>query len=320
MEEFFPKEFISGSITSQEELDGVFLKYPKLAKPYIAIALAKPDIREWYEKQWPIVKEFLDKDFLAKFKTEDEYIARSWEFHLASVFKKYNLPLQEKTWDTGPDFCIVTTGGKKIWIEAIACTLGTIDPVAPMPDMLPGVLYDFGGNIEDINRPRALRITNAIATKLEKYKKYQDDAVSKDDCLMIAVSGQAIQHHSEPNMLFKYAVFGQGPDVLVKVPGRDKLQEGYYKPIPIIIKHTENKQQDIPPHFMEMEEFTSIGAVIYSGNSAYNSWMNDYNIGDDFLFAYHINPANPIPEDLFKFGTEIRKNITTSTISSKQQN
>lgn len=318
----FPDEMISGTVTNQNELNEAFLKYPNISKAYIQTALDWEDTRKWYEENWPKVFKYLDKGFLDRFKKEEEHYARAWEFHLASVLLNKGLKLEEKTWGTGPDFCIKTATGGKIWIEAITCDLGTVDPVEPHPVMKSGQIYFFGGNIEDTHRPRALRITNAIGTKYEKFKKYLNNSksgVSKNDCLLIAINGGAIQHFADPSMLFKRAVFGQGPDVLVKIPGQEKLKGGFYKPTPTIIKKKDVYEEEIPANFMEMNEFSKISAVLYCGHGASYSWMNGFNVGDDFLFAYHSNPENPIPVNTFKFGYGIRKDSTTGSIEDKEQ-
>lgn len=226
---------------------------------------------------------------------------------------------EEKKWEEGPDFCI-DINRKKVWIEAVACTHGEEDPVEPWPNLRPGQIYSDGGNIEEINRPRALRITSVVGTKLEQYKKYlKNGVVSKDDCLVIAVNGQAIQHKSEASMLFKYAIFGQGPDMLVRRAGKNTFQSGFYKPIETLIKYARGEEIEVPPHFMEMDEFADIGAVIYSGYSTGSSLWNSKQIGGDLLFAYHNNPSNPIPQDLFKFGRAVRKDPKTSAISELPQ-
>jgi len=318
----FPDELVSGTVTNQKELDDAFLKYPNFSKAYIQTALYWEETRKWYEENWPKVSNYLDKNFLDKFRMEEEHHARAWEFHLASVFLEKNLNLQEKTWKIGPDFCIITPVGKKIWVEAITCDLGIIDPVEPRPIMQPGKIYSFGGKIEDTHRPRALRITNAIGTKLEKFNAYLTNTksnVSKEDCLLIAINGDAIQHFADPAMLFKRSVFGQGPDVLVRVPGQEKLNGGFYKPTPMIIKKKNGLEEEIPANFLEMDEFSKISAVLYCGHNVSHSWMNGFNIGDDFLFAYHSNPKNPIPENTFKFGHGIRKDSKTGTIEDKEQ-
>lgn len=324
MELLFPENFISGSIKNDQEADGAFKQYPNFSRAYIMIALGKPDLRKWYEDKWLKLYKYLDKDFTTRFQNEQEHLSREWEFHLVSVLLDRGITLKEKNWEIGPDFCIETDIGKKIWIEAIACDLGEKDKdsVEPMPEMKPGVLYSFGGNIEETDRPRALRITNAIATKFEKYKNYLSNpksGVSENDCLVIAVNGEAIQHFSVPRMVFKRAVFGQGPDVLVKKPGLEKLQGGYYKPLLTIVKEVGDKKIEIPANFMELEEFSIISAVIYSGNSISNSWLNGYKPGDDFIFAYHSNPNNPVPDGLFKFGRGVRKNGESGAIEEKEQ-
>lgn len=322
MESLFPVGLIAGSVRNQKELDAAFLKYPDYPRAFVAIALAKPEIRKWYEDRWPKLLEYLDKDFSIRFQKENEHHARAWEFHLGSVLLGQGLPLREKNWKVGPDFCIEDRTGQKIWIEATACDLGTVDPVEPMPEMVSGVMYSFGGNIEDDHRSRALRITSAITTKLKKYENYLTDArseVSENDCVIIAVNGAAIQHFSEPRMLFKRAVFGQGPDMFVRREGEEKLAGPFYKATPTITKKAKSGNEEISAHFMQMEEFSRISAVIYCGYRVYDSELNGREAEDDFLFAYHSKPANSIPGGLFKFGRGIHKNLVNGTITDIKQ-
>lgn len=299
----FPKDIVTDPVTSQEELDAAFQQHAEYSHTYVQTAVYWEDLRKWYEDRWPKVHKYLDSDFLDRFKLEQEHQARVWEFHLAATLLDKGFILKEKAWDYGPDFCITLPSAKNIWIEAITCDLGTVDPVEPHPHMESGVIYSFGGNIEDTHRPRALRITNAIGTKYEKFKQYLKDSehsgVKDKDCLIVAINGSAIQHFADPNMLFKRAVFGQGPDVLVKVPGKEKLQGGFYKPVPTIPKKAIGGEYNVPATFMEMDEFSQISAILYCGHTVSHSWLNEYNVGDDFLFAYHAKPKNPIPTERF---------------------
>lgn len=317
----FDAELISGSVTNQKEMDAAFLRYPDYAKEYVAIALYRTDLRQWYEDTWSHLRKFLDRDFASKFRTESEFESRAWEFHLAAVLTERGLTLADKTWEKGPDFCVILADNQKVWIEAIACSLGDVDPVEPYPVMEPGIIYSFGGNIEDTHRPRALRITSAIATKFEKYKKYLQDSstVSAGDALIIAVNGRAIQHHADASMLFKRAIFGQGPDVLVKRPGQEKLEGGFYKPVLTITKKKGEVTEEVPANFMEMPEFSCISAVLYCGHSAQHGSMNGYKMGDDFLFAYHVAPVVSITDGTFRFGRSLRKNPATSAITDQTQ-
>src|SRR3989344_580252 len=322
MDLLFPESFISGSIKRDEELEGIFSKYPNFSRSYLIIALGKPDLRNWYEDRWPKLYKYLDGNFITAFQSEQGYSSRAWEFHFASVLLDYGLPLKERDWETGPDFCIENDAKKKIWIEAIACDLGKVDPVKPMPEMIPWAMYSFGGNIEEIDRPKALRITSAIKTNFDRYNDYLNDpksGVSENDCLVIAVNGKAIQHGPEAASLFKRAVLAHGPDVFIKKPGLEKLQGGYYKPLLTITKNKGDGEIEIPANFMEMDEFSKISAVIYSGDSIFNSWLNGYKPGDDFIFAYHSSPDNPIPGGLFKFGRAARKNRESGDVKDSQQ-
>jgi hypothetical protein len=116
-------------------------------------------------------------------------------------------------------------------------------------------------------------------------------------------------------MLFKRAVFGQGADVLVRVEGKERLKGGFYKPEPFIEKNKGDRSESVPSNFMEMDEFSIISAVIYSGNDYLHSVSNCYSAKDSFLIAYHSNPKNPLPDSLFKFGVGIRKDNFSGAIT-----
>ncbi len=89
----FPDEMMSGTVTNQQELNESFLKYPNFSKTYIQTALYWKNTRKWYEDHWSKVFKYLDKNFLDRFKMEEEHYARAWEFHLASVLLDKGLEL-----------------------------------------------------------------------------------------------------------------------------------------------------------------------------------------------------------------------------------
>jgi hypothetical protein len=311
--EIFPDNLISGSVKSQKELEDSFKKYSSLSRTYIQTALYWQDYRKWYEDYWPKVYKYLDSDFVDKFKTEKGHAARAWEFHLAVVFIEKGIKLKEKTWEHGPDFCINISDCKNLWIEAIACDKGNKDPVECFPE---------GGNIEKIHRSRALRITSAIEGKFKKFKKYLENSkkfgVNKDDCLLIAINGGSLNYSRDSSELIKRAVFAKGLDVYTK-DRKGNLKGPFYKPNYAIARKDKTKKS-IPANFMEIKEFSKISGVLYCGYPTFNSWNNSYKTGDDFLFAYHTNPNNPIPEDFFDFGRGIRKDIKVNTITEFDQN
>jgi len=53
MKSLFPSNLISGSVKNQINLDNAFLQYPSYSRGFLTIALARPDIRKWYEDRWP---------------------------------------------------------------------------------------------------------------------------------------------------------------------------------------------------------------------------------------------------------------------------
>ena len=319
MDTLFPPNLISGSVKTQKQLDAALAKHSDLSISFVTIAVNRPETRKWYEHYWQKIHRYLDKDFAQKFRLESEHESRGWEFHIASVLLDHGVNLKEKTWNTGPDFCIQTPEGRNIWIEAICCTSGEVDPVPPKPDLTEGKVYIGGGGIEDLNRPRVLRILNAVGTKYEKFKRYVADGksgVSENDCLIIAISGANIEFASDSEVLLKRAVFGVGLDTYYKDPKTNKLVGPFYKPSPNIIKKAKIGDKIMPANFMEMEGFSNINAVLYCGHHAYNCERNGHKVGDDFLFAYHVNPTNSLPVNLFNFGLEIRKNPTDASITT----
>lgn len=319
MEPLFDSEFITASIKSQADLDAAFLKYPKLAKAYIQTALYWSDLRKWYECNWPKIFRFLDKDFINRFKMEQEHIARAWEFNIATVLVNKGLELMEKTWTYGPDFCIKTSTGQKIWIEAITCNLAD-DGSVPKYDLMSGVAITI--DIENDHPLRALRITGAINEKFGKFKEYLKDPksnISEKDCLIIAVNGEVVQSYANSMKLLNWAVFGQGPDIYVKIDGQEKLDGPFYKPIPNLIKKIKGSDVNISANFLEMDESQIISAVLYCGHNVLHDWLNDSDPGDNFLFAYHTNPKNPIPEKTFNFGIGIYKDSESQQIKEFKQ-
>lgn len=308
----FPDNFISGSITNQKELDDAFTKYSTFDKTYIQIALYDKTTRKWYEENWPKVHPYLGKDFLKRFQ-EKEHRSSSWEFYLATVFINKKFKLLEKPQE-GPDFCIELPKGKKIWIEAITCEDGEIR----VKQYAPGCNQY---SIEDMQHNRVLRITSVFWEKFNKFDRYLKNkkiGITSHDYLVIAINGSAIQGHSDVQALFERAMFARGLDM---VTFSQKESQITYKPAPpvIRIRKVDNIVEEIKTEPMVMNKFSRISAVLYSGHSVENSPLSD--IGSEFLFAYHSNPTNPLPENFFKFGIGIKKNSITNEITcAKQKN
>jgi len=93
----------------------------------------------------------------------------------------------------------------------------------------------------------------------------------------------------------------------------------FYKPTPEIVKKSSSGEIIMPANFMEMDEFVNISSVLYCGHHAYDCKLNGHEVGDDFLFAYHVNPINPIPDNFFDFGTGIHKNTINNSIIMQSQ-
>ncbi len=306
----FPDYLISGSVKNQKELDAAFQEYPSYSKRFIQTALYSgwQNDRKWYEKNWPNVCNYLDKNFLKAFQAEDSHSKRAWEFYLATILVNKGFRLLNKTQDDGPDFCIEAPNGKKVWIEAIACSDGDVR-VKP---------YSLGANqydIEEMQHNRVLRITSAFYKKFKKFCLDIENVkigIRDNDCLVIAISGADIQQYSDDQALFERAMFARGLESYTKIPNQRGLQRGYLSARPVKRTTKDNLVEEIKTEPMVMNDFSKISAVLYSGYSiGHSSWSG---IGNEFLFAYHENPLNPIPENFFNFGLGIKKNMKTAEI------
>jgi len=275
------------------------------------------DTRKWYENNWARITPYLDRDFADKFKSKEQHESRAWEFQLAVALLDHGIKLRKKDWSHGPDFCTDHWSGERIWIEAIACEWGDVQPPPDLRIEGEAIIRDT----EATREPSVGRITGAIHTKLLKINGYFADpnsGVSKNDCLVVAVNGAAIQNYSDSGSLFQRAVLGRGPEVLT-FSSKGKVDGQFYTIKPSHLKRSDKGDQPLPSTFMEMDELSEIGLVIYCGRTAYNSMSNGFAVGDDFLFAYHSKADNPIPLTLFKFGTAFRKDPATGQIAQYKQ-
>lgn len=282
------------------------------------MATHRTNHRAWYEDNWPKVAPFLDRNFIREFQQEASHAQRAWEFHLAVVLQKSGVELMP-TSSHGPDF-LFESNGKRIWIEAVTCSRGTADAVEPYPEMVSGRFYSFGGDIQTTQRPRVLRITNAITEKRNKFQEYLSDPrsnVRQGDCLVIAINGNAIQHHTSDGALFQRAVFARG-NYVYKYKGDGEALDGpYYQEEPVVVKNTEKGPVTVATDILTSPDYEQISAIMYCGHTASYGWYNDLQLGDDIFIGHHALAKNPVPEDTFGFGVSITKNPATTAITER---
>lgn len=142
------------------------------------ISRTKGDI----EKMWKTYNEYAPKRFKENMLLNKEcFYQRWWEMYLGTKLLEYGLNINTSISDIGPDFK-VCIGDETYWIEAVAPELGEENSKDRLPEMEMGV--------HSLPREKfLLRISNAIDNKINKFKKYLEKGLVKEqDKLIIAIS------------------------------------------------------------------------------------------------------------------------------------
>lgn len=309
----FPPDISAKNLSGPQDFSDAKLRYPQFADRYIGLAL-QSSIRDWYEEKYRHLSTVLDHYFLERFRLEPTHLAARWEIYVAALLSEHGMRLVPRSIVAGPDFCIELPGGTKMWVECIVCERGDMDPVEPEPVLVPGKMHLYGGNIEDIHRPRALRLTSAFFSKAgKKYDSYKKSGiVSREDAFVVAISGDKVGHYTRPAMLLQRSFFGRGCDVLSKSGG--KMVGPMYKREDWILRANGEK---IPAVAMEMTEFSHVSALLYSDDLSLGFDDNQRGAARcDAYVLHHLNPNVAVPREIFRFATNFFKD-KSGTIETK---
>jgi hypothetical protein len=139
---------------------------------------------------WTRVRPHLDDHFKSAF--AHDTIQRFWELRLAAAFRCLGYPL-----DCGgegrPDFATRLPTGERLWVEAVAPTLGAANNPDRPGDLIPG------GRLRPVPIEQILmRYTQALSQKRDRFLAYrQAGVVTEGDRCVIAVSSAALWPHVE---------------------------------------------------------------------------------------------------------------------------
>jgi hypothetical protein len=277
--------------------------FPQYEGAYIATACI-PDRREWLKRLWVAYKPYADDNFLIELKSSGKFNERTWEMYLASVFLSQNFTLNQKSAE-GPDLHL-SLGGKDIWIEAIAPGLGEVDPAAERPVLTPGVLYSRGGDMEVMNRPKILRLTAAVSTKREAYKRNLGKGIIKEnEPYVIAVNGFTfLGLVSDVDYLVRRSFFASG---CVSLP---RLPDGTLGAPTVLYEPTVDKQTPngivvkVPTDIFTNGNCKEISAVIFSPDHIVASIRDQESMGNNLMLVRNPFAQNPLPEDFRLPGRE----------------
>lgn len=134
--------------------------------------------KEHCEELWRSFEPFADKHFLSEFPLH--FHERWFEMYLTVSLLRLGLDIQCPK--PGPDI-LLTSGSRRIWIEAVCATSGQKGFPDSVPELVPGKLMDVPKD------PYVLRIRNSLDQKARIFSNYiKNRIVGQDDITVVAIS------------------------------------------------------------------------------------------------------------------------------------
>lgn len=249
--------------------------------------------RELCNKLYSRFKRFSDDSFAEKFKLE--FFPAFWEMDLACTLIESGFILSEEySGNDGPDLCLISAKGIRIWVEAICVTRG---------DSLDKVSLGETGQVQCIDSKKImLRLTSAIYDKDKKHKHYLRQGIcTEGEPFVIAVNGSLLTpgpglDDCTPRVV--KAVFEGGRDEFIFDKSTGIVERRQIDHRPEIYKYN---NEAINTNFFQLKEYENISALLFSESSL---WSRPCETGSDYITVHNPFAKNPLSEGFFKFGSE----------------
>ena len=193
------------------------------------------EAKEYMERTWEAYRDYVDPRLPERALTE--FHACFWEIYLAAALLRLGLPITREAdrrhpKNHGPD---IQVGNVQAWIEAKAVEQG--NGPDPVPD------WCFGEGREVPDDEIKLRLSDALAVKLEAYRKWLEKGVVLDSQpFVIAVNAGVLPYvHAEstiPRIITVLFPFG-----FEAVPFDLSAQQGGGQVLHVFCPHTKEKRR-----------------------------------------------------------------------------
>lgn len=272
---------------------------------FVTLCVAKTKTKEAYkqylENLWLKYSLYAESDFINNMR-KNEFHQRTWEMYLSCLYMDCGYDIENyrtKKKTAGPDIK-VQYKSSPIWIEAIAPKENletSIDWQLEDSDLK---MYGFGGNVEDIDKPRILKITAAIKEKYEKYNMYlSGNVISPSDPYIVAINGGDFESWISDGRDILGALFAIGL-YAIEFDANHKIKRQYnQKRISVLNRNKKLVSTDV---FLG-KDFEGISAVIFSKERILDCKTD----GSDLMVILNPYAKNPLPDDFIKFGKKISK-------------
>jgi hypothetical protein len=285
MNKLFPDEIqiIERSPTENAELDALKAQHSDWDDYYLASA-AIEERRKIFEDIWEIYEPYADKDFVQQ--AQKNFHQRSWEMYLGSVFLDKGFTL-EATGKGKPDLKIINST-PPIWVECVAPQKG--DGADRVPPMQYGVVQSVP------EKEMALRVSNVMKAKSEKYTKYlEEGAVGDKDVCVVAINGGELGYPDGTPPTILKVLFGVGFLTLHYNKDHTEVTRQSYSRREQVTKQS---GEDVTLRFFLDDAHKHISAVIYSHKTMLNT---PEDIGSECMLIHNPYAKNPLPINIFEF-------------------
>ncbi len=251
------------------------------------------EAKEYMERTWEAYRDYVDPRLPERALTE--FHACFWEIYLAAALLRLGLPITREAdrrhpKNHGPD---IQVGNVQAWIEAKAVEQG--NGPDPVPD------WCFGEGREVPDDEIKLRLSDALAVKLEAYRKWLEKGVVLDSQpFVIAVNAGLLPYvHAEstiPRIITVLFPFG-----FEAVPfdlSANKAGDRFFTYSAHIQKKSGAK---VCTSYFDQEETKGISGVLYSAANAVN--RPDVP-GREFIFVHNPKASSPLPRGFVPIGRE----------------
>lgn len=290
-----------GIATDNDELSIIQGKYTgQYDLEFVTLCVAKDKVKEAYKQYleacWLRYNKYADRGFLDKLRAR-EFHKRTWEMFLACLVMDSGYEIEDyrtKKNSAGPDIK-VKHGVSPIWIEAIAPEENDETRIKWQLEDPELKMYGFGGDVEEIDKPRILKITAAIKEKYEKYNKYlKDEVMSSSDPYIIAINGGDFESWISDGKDVLGALFAVGL-YTIEFDEKHEVKKRYNQRRSSVLNRNE---KPINTEAFLSHNFEGVSAVIFSKDRVINSKSD----GSDIMVLLNPYAKNPLPDDFPGFG------------------
>lgn len=210
----------------------------------------QPRNRKYIEEGYKKYHTILDRDFPRLIASKGNFGSRMWELILCDVLSASGTLQPRKA--AGADFILKSPEEKLVQIEAVAPDESKKNEMrAIRPDYSTGHIFEFGGQIHDMERPIVLRALQAFDDKKEGYDK-------KLPLILAINSYKAVGTISDDNYILRRILFGLGNWTL------NRERQWGFEQLPYYNKPGE--EPFLVAYFLR-PEFSHISGVIYTSQN-----------------------------------------------------